>query len=132
MIRVYLRVEPWYPGGMLNVSTQTLIQLTIQHLSNLGHTNVQSTQRWEGDGVFHVWSDQSSHAWETIPHNINGEIKEIEVRYGWTLDLCGNDNEFYPCGIAFSYVPKRPQEENYVEVESWDHLTQLINSHPHS
>lgn len=109
-----------------NHTTQHLIQLIINHLTTLGHTNIQSTERWEGDGVYHVWSDQSTKESET-KEVIPG--KTATIRYGWTLDVSGNDNPYFDAGISFSYVPKNPKEEEYVVIESFSHLTQLINTH---
>lgn len=101
-----------------NHPTQTIIQLTIQHLTNLGHTNVKTTERWEKDDVHHVWSDQS-----TKEQDPDG------TRYGWTLDVSGNDNPHYDPGITFSWTPRNHLEGQEIIVTSWSHLTQLINSH---
>jgi len=94
--------------------THRLVQLIAEHLAGMGQTNVRTTERWEGDGVHHVWSDQATHATE----NVQG----MSVRYGWTLDVCGNDNPRFSAGVDFSYV----SQERLVPVASWSDLDRLI------
>ena len=109
-----------------NHPTQTLINLITNFLTNLGHTNIQSTERWEGDGVYHVWSDQST---KEVCNERVYKDKWADIRYGWTLDVSGNDNSCFDAGISFSYSPKNHNEEEYIVIESWDHLKQVIATH---
>jgi hypothetical protein len=103
---------------MFNTTTQGLIDIVTRHLVSLGHTNIKSCPRWEHDGVFHVWSDQS-----TIGQDPDG------VRYGWTLDVSGTDCPHFSPGISFSWSPKSPRDEEYVVVTSLTHLSHLIKTH---
>lgn len=102
---------------MFNTTTKELVELLTRHLSSLGHTGIKSTERWERDGVFHVWSDQSTHS------------QEDGVRYGWTIDVSGTDCPCFTPGMSFSYSPKPPLEEQYLVISSLDHLDYLIKAH---
>jgi len=49
-------------------------------------------------------------------------VRGTPVRYGWTLDVCGNDNPRFSAGVDFSYV----SQERLVPVASWSDLDRLI------
>jgi len=107
-----------------DLTTDELIKATVRFLTGLGHTNVRTCERWERDGVHHVWSDQSTEATERLEARPG---LTVTVRYGWALDVSGTDNPCFPAGVAFSYVPKEPSQERHEEARSWDDLRRLVS-----
>jgi hypothetical protein len=97
------------------MSTQDIVNDAIEFLRSLGHTNVKAEERWEKDGVFEIWSDQTLKDSTTHPGKV-----------GWHLDVSGQDLEgvFTP-GMSFIYQT----DSKYFNrsIDSWDELKQLAN-----
>lgn len=93
-------------------NTNDLVQLTKEHLESIGQTGIENSERWERDGVQHVWTDQSMQG----NHD------------GWTLEVSGHDCLLFEPGISFTWTHEGYQDM-YIVVDSWDHLTALVREH---
>jgi len=96
--------------AQFNHTTLEIVKLVIAHLVSLGHTGLNTGERWECDGVWTVHSKQS-------------------LEHHWTLDISGIDNPHFDPGVSFDYSPSDAGGGAYIVVDSLEHLTELIKAH---
>jgi hypothetical protein len=109
-----------------NHPTNHLINLITNHLKGMGFTNVQFVERWDNDGVLLVTCDQST---KKIVHERVCGDKWANIRYGWHLTMSGSDNPGFDSGVDFSWQEQDPTKDKITTIQSWNHLTEVINTH---
>ena len=89
--------------------TKDVISKVTKFLADRNFSGIENAERWEGDGVHQIWC-------------VEGKGKG--PGQGWSLEVNGCDNRFYPSGVTFTNIGE--SQDDQIVVKSWTELGDLI------
>lgn len=95
-----------------DVTTKEAVAQVKKFLEDRLFTGVESAERWENDGVHQIWCDQG---------------KGVKPHTGWSLEVCGSDNEFFSSQVDFTMAGE--ENDEVVVASSWTELLELITNY---